>query len=103
MDDFGRWLRPIGFFFRNWVPSLQKSKEWLSELHLSHYTTQLLHWCQAPLDLITASQDNGASTMEEVWFSWEDFSEKLDVKPLERKRIVPSQQCKGARPYARGH
>jgi len=41
--------------------------------------------------------------MEEVWFSWEDFSEKLDVKPLERKRIVPSQQCKGARPYARGH
>lgn len=51
MEDFGRWLRPIGFFFRNWVPPLQKSKEWLSELHLSHYTTQLLHWCQAPLDL----------------------------------------------------
>ena len=55
MDDFGRWLRPIGFFLWNWVPPQQKSKEWLSELHLSHYTTQLLQWCQAngcvPLDL----------------------------------------------------
>ena len=48
------------------------------------------------VEVITASQDNGASTIEEVWFSWEDFSEKLDVKPLERKRIVPRQQCKSA-------
>lgn len=71
----------------------QEVSEWLSELHLSHYTTQLLHWCQ----------DNGASTMEEVWFSWEDFSEKLDVKPLERKRIerdVASRASSPAVPIA---
>ena len=46
-DFFWKMAWSIGFFFRNWVPPQQKSKEWLSELHLSHYTTQLLQWCQA--------------------------------------------------------
>lgn len=32
-------------------------------------------------------EENGASTMEEVWGSWKDVVDKLDIKPLERKRI----------------
>ena len=51
--------------------------DWLQELHLNQYAAPLLEWCE----------ENGASTMEEVWSSWQDFVEELGLKPLERKRI----------------
>ncbi|CAK9012298.1 unnamed protein product [Durusdinium trenchii] len=55
----------------------QEVSDWLQSLSLGHYTAALLEWCE----------ENGASTMEEVWGSWKDVVDKLDIKPLERKRI----------------
>jgi len=55
----------------------QEVTDWLQELHLSHYTTPLLQWCK----------ENGASTMAELWLSWEIFADQLQLKPFERKRM----------------
>lgn len=67
-----------------------KREDWLAELHLSHYAVPLLEWCKASelVETRMKQQENGASSMEEVWQSWRSFSEKLQIKPLERKRLV---------------
>ncbi|CAE7695066.1 fhkD [Symbiodinium sp. CCMP2456] len=55
----------------------QEIMDWMQELHLAHHSEALLEW----------SEENGASSMDEIRANWRSFVEKMDLKPLERTRL----------------
>ncbi|CAE7574529.1 unnamed protein product [Symbiodinium natans] len=55
---------------------------WLEKLSLSHYSVAAREWCSGM----------GAATVEEIEENWEEFSDALNLKYLERRRL---QLCAG--------
>jgi len=52
--------------------------EWLASLSLERYKAAAFAWCE----------EEGAVTLDEVKENWEDFSQALSLRPLEKKRLA---------------
>ncbi|CAE8615874.1 unnamed protein product, partial [Polarella glacialis] len=63
---------------------------WLETLRLTQYAAQAREWCDKM----------GAADVEEIMENWEDFSDELQLKPLERKRVQKDSASRLATPSA---
>eukprot|EP00913_Durusdinium_trenchii_P035018 g32758.t1 len=59
----------------------QEVSDWLQSLSLGHYTAALLEWCE----------ENGASTMEEVWGSWKDVRPSAPIVVWTKEKDLASR------------